>query len=701
MDDIDEKDGRPMSEIDETEVKGEKKGLTRRSFLGSAAVGAAAVSVSGGLMGVPAALASGSEWSEKDAENIVWDRETDLLVLGSGYAAFCAAIEAYDAGVHDILIVDKAKANAIGGNSILCAGAAQFAGTDIEKAQVPAPAGYPDTPNDTAQWMYEDSLSFGDYRAQKDVLRSITATSQSTIDWLRNLGLAFRPTTSFQLGMRPTVARTHQPGPCPITDTTDPKWYPGNSGISYWYVMYNGLRARGFSLGTNILTEHKAVKFIQAGNDGPVVGMEVQDIAGGKTLNIRTRRAVFIGAGGWKSNAAMRTNWDPRLDEDFGAGGLPYVETTGEVIMAANDIGADLTGMDYVCEFRVKWGTRKYQNWDNNITHPTTGTGLSMNFDKGIAVGIDGKRFIDEYTTAVYEADAQRFCEAFACMQKPRAVWGILDADSVTAAWTGALASPNPDVTPCVSADMIYSGATIAELAGKMGVSAAGLQAEITKYNGFVTAKLDQDFGRPSAHMTAQIAKAPFYACKAQFFAHDQMSGITVNVAGQVIKRVSHRGPTMVPLAQQEVIPRLYAAGECCGGYYGTERGHGKIGLIMNAARIVGKEAAKEAPVGVKATSLAVKSSAASAVHGHSVTLAGVLSGPEGVPAGGLVSLQVRVPGKSQYATLSPAMPISAARTVSKSYKLAKQGTYYFRMQFAGSPSFQPCTSTEVKVVSK
>ena len=45
------------------------------------------------------------------------------------------------------------------------------------------------------------------------------------------------------------------------------------------------------------------MKFIQAGNDGPVVGVEVKDIAGGKTLNIRTRRAVVIGAGGWKANA--------------------------------------------------------------------------------------------------------------------------------------------------------------------------------------------------------------------------------------------------------------------------------------------------------------------------------------------------------------------------------------------------------------
>ena len=136
-----------MSDIDESK---DKKGLTRRAFLGHAAVGAAGVAVGSSILGVPSALASGSAWSQVDAENVVWDKETDLIVIGTGYAAFCAALEAYDAGVHDVLIIDKAKANAVGGNSILCAGSAQFAGTDIEKAETAAQYGiYTDTPNDS------------------------------------------------------------------------------------------------------------------------------------------------------------------------------------------------------------------------------------------------------------------------------------------------------------------------------------------------------------------------------------------------------------------------------------------------------------------------------------------------------------------------------------------------------------------------
>jgi succinate dehydrogenase/fumarate reductase flavoprotein subunit len=720
-----------MDEFEEmggSQVEGQKKGLTRRSFLGAAAVAGVAAGASSGLLGVPSAFAAGSDWSEKDAANIVWDKECDVLFVGTGYAALCAAIETYDAGTTDILVIEKANANAIGGNSILCAGAAQFAGTDIEAAQdggtgaghYPVPAGYADTPNDTVAMMIEDSLVWGDYRANKDVLAAVTAPCPDTVKWLRDhLGLVFRPATTFQYGMRDNsnpnigpvghVARTHQPQASTLAPT-DPNWYPGSGGISYWYVMYNYLKKKGFTLGNDaasnkILTEHKAVRFIQAGVDGPVVGLEVQGPS--KTINIRTRKGVVLGSGGWKSNVAMRTNWDPRLDADFSAGGLPYVETTGEMIMAANDIGADLTGMDFVCEFRVKWATQIYQHWFYDITKPTDGSGLSVSHDNGMCVNISGKRYVDEYTSTTI--DSQDFCEAYANMQTPRAVWFVCSDDKVAANsnWRTAIANPQPDVSPCVTAGMILNEATVDALAAKMGVNATNLAAEITKFNGYVdnaiaTGAADPDFGRPAAHLKVKIdTTKSLWAVKAKFFAHDQMSGITVNTKGQVVKRQAHIGPAPIAIDQQAVIERLYAAGECCGGYFGNERGHGKIGIVMNAGRIAGKQVVKEPVIGAQATAMALKTNHASAVHGHSVTLTGTLSGASGVPAGGMVQLQARVPGKASYANVGAPVATSAARTAAKSYKLAKKGTYFFRMKFAGTTSFAPCTSKSVKVVSK
>ena len=739
MDDFEEK-GAPIDEP--------AKGLTRRKFLKGAAIAGAAAGVASGAFGVPSALASGgSDWSAEDASGVVWDAEFDMIVIGSGYAGFCSTIMAYDAlkaaGVTspNILVIEKQPANAMGGNSILCNGSAQFAGTSIEKAETAAQYGtYIDTPTDTEQKMFEDSLWWGDYQANQDVLRAVVTGQQDTIAWLQGLGLNINPKTSFQYGMRDNnnpalgpvghIARTHAAAACLITDPTDPKYYYGTNGIAWWWAMYNGMRARGFTAGStfgtnNILTEHKATRFIQAGVDTPVVGLEIQNVtaAGGPTLNVRARRSVVIAAGGWKSNVAMRTNWDPRLDADFAAGGAPYVESLGEMIMAANDIGADLTGMDYVCEFRVKWGTLLYQHWTPNtttgsyITQTGDATGLSMNFEQGTCVNQNGSRFCDEWTTN--QIDAQDFCEAFANMYSPgnkRSVWAIVDDTKVPAAWKTAQAAPNPNVSPCVSANMIATGADLATLATNMGLNAgaaANLTAAIKQYNADVAAKQnDSVFGKPAAHMknfittdttdtTGQTITGPFWAVKAQFFAHDQMSGITVNAKGQVTKRDAHRGPDAVALADQEVIERLYAAGEACGGYYGNERGHGKIGCIMNIARQVGTNAAAEKPLGAAVTTLALKASAASLAHGKTVKLTGTLGGANGIVAGSKVTLQVRVPGSSAYKTVGKALTVSAARKAVASYKLAKKGTYHFRMKFAGTTSFAASTSTAVTVVSK
>ena len=497
------------------------------------------------------------------------------------------------------------------------------------------------------------------------------------------------------------------------TATTDPKYYYGSGGIAYWWAMYNGLKARGFTagnvFGTNtILTEHMATRFIQAGTDGPVVGLEVQNVtaAGGRTLNIRARRCVFIGAGGWKSNVAMRTNWDPRLDDDFSAGGWPYAKSYGEMHHGRqrHRRRPDRHGLRRRVPLQV--GHQAVPALDarsvtgSYITQSTDSVGVSVPnaFEKTMCIGANGKRFIDEYTSNLI--DAQDFAEAYACMQKPRVVWAVMDNTSVPATWKTAA---NPNVGPYLSADMMATGADLGSLAVAMGLSTAA-QAnfvdEVGKYNGYVQSGVDP-YGKPAAHMTAQIFTGPFWAVKAMFFIHDQMSGITVNVAGQVVKRNGHRGPNAIPLAMQPVIPRLYAAGEVAGGYYGNERGHGKIGCIMNLSRKVGKNLAKEGIMGRAKSTLTLVSNAASAVHGNAVTLTATLASSGGVLAHSQVTLQVRVPGSAVFTDVTPAWTLSAARTASDDYLLAKKGVYTFRAQFAGNGSFLATTSNEVAITSK
>lgn len=83
--------------------------LTRRNFLRSSAVSAAAIAGVGAAHA--AELPKGAEWNET----------CSLLVIGTGFAGLGAALESHYLGMKDILVVDKMPS--AGGNSIINGGA--------------------------------------------------------------------------------------------------------------------------------------------------------------------------------------------------------------------------------------------------------------------------------------------------------------------------------------------------------------------------------------------------------------------------------------------------------------------------------------------------------------------------------------------------------------------------------------------------
>lgn len=59
-----------------------------------------------------------------------WDAQTDVIVVGSGFAGLAAAIEARIAG-SDVLVLEKMKG--YGGNSALSDGVMAAAGTELQR----------------------------------------------------------------------------------------------------------------------------------------------------------------------------------------------------------------------------------------------------------------------------------------------------------------------------------------------------------------------------------------------------------------------------------------------------------------------------------------------------------------------------------------------------------------------------------------
>ena len=108
------------------------RSFERRDFLKTAGAAGAAVIGASLLAGcAPDAKTEGEGGAARiDAASVKWDEETDVLVVGTGFAGLAAAIEACEAG-SAVAIIDKMPV--YGGNSSLNGGDMAAVGTPLQK----------------------------------------------------------------------------------------------------------------------------------------------------------------------------------------------------------------------------------------------------------------------------------------------------------------------------------------------------------------------------------------------------------------------------------------------------------------------------------------------------------------------------------------------------------------------------------------
>jgi fumarate reductase flavoprotein subunit len=122
---------------------------------------------------------------------------------------------------------------------------------------------------------------------------------------------------------------------------------------------------------------------------------------------------------------------------------------------------------------------------------------------------------------------------------------------------------------------------SVEELAGKMGVEPAVLQATVEEYNRFCEKKHDDLFAKDPRYL--RPLKGPkFYAVKAHTIFLGTMGGIKINHKTEVIDK------------KDAVIAGLYAAGFDAGGMYGDSyhisvASGSSVGFAFNSGRIAGK----------------------------------------------------------------------------------------------------------------
>ncbi|MGH7872416.1 MAG: FAD-dependent oxidoreductase [Candidatus Binatia bacterium] len=566
-----------------------------------------------------------------------WDLEADVLVIGSGAAGLPAAIKAIEAGASVIVVEANydvgGHAILSGGHMALGGGTSAQKKYDIPDSpdtvfsdltdwSIVQPNGSPDFRyNDRAvmcafadhcaqtfEFLLANGVEFTD-KAPDNHGASTTGNSaprENHAFWTKGAGLE-SPNAAPGTGViRPLEASARASGVKFLLN------YKMTGLIRETATEHNSARVLGIAvcyaprIMPGSMTPLKSFR-----SDGNIDSSQ-------PTMNLRAHKAVIIATGGSTSDIHFRRMFDPRLTPVIQVGGEPYSFQDASGELAAMAVGASLWGLaNQTLENGATMRTQRalatkynYTTWklESPIFPLVRAIGFNVkDWQDLILVNQVGKRFYDEtkgdvphgnlghqikpctpndYRNAEcvkFNPTKYNFTHAALAMNEyseppdycAGPVWAIFDVEAVQReGWKVVPPYVDPD-------GYFFSGSTLDELAAAIKneyqakpMKGATLRATVERYNSFVEAGDDKDFGKPAPKY--KIQTPPFYAAWGTPVVHDTRAGLRINAKCQVLDM------------KGAVIPGLYCAGESAGGF----NQHG-MGRCATQGFIAGTDAAK------------------------------------------------------------------------------------------------------------
>ena len=127
------------------------------------------------------------------------NRDYDVIVIGAGAAGLAAALGASQAGA-SVLVIEADRQ--VGGSSRLSGGHFYAAGTSAQRDAGVA--------NDSAEAMFEHYMTLNQWLVEPSVVRRYCDLSAPTFEWLKGLGVEFRPEGVYRSGVS-SVPRGQRP----------------------------------------------------------------------------------------------------------------------------------------------------------------------------------------------------------------------------------------------------------------------------------------------------------------------------------------------------------------------------------------------------------------------------------------------------------------------------------------------------------
>ncbi|RJE47219.1 MULTISPECIES: FAD-dependent oxidoreductase [unclassified Dehalobacter] len=321
--------------------------------------------------------------SPPSTRSSTFDDEADILIVGSGAAAFSAAITARKQGASVIMLE---KASSIGGTTIRSGGGYWTPNNRFQRER-----GIEDKKEDALRYM--SRYSYPHLYNPKDFRLGIPQNAYELIEAMYDRA---SETVEFlaECGALSSIQEINWKGK-PQVDYMD--HLPENKGVR-GRVLYaknpQGMQSYGFELirqledwakanGIKIMTDHQVIHILQ--NDRKeVVGLEV--VRGGKEIiRFRARRAAIFGSGGYSHNSELMLHF--QRGPHFGGCSAPT--NTGDFITMSVEIGAKIGNM--AGAFRAESileNALAYPGGSNNVFY--------IPGDSVIEVNRYGKRIMDE-----------------------------------------------------------------------------------------------------------------------------------------------------------------------------------------------------------------------------------------------------------------------------------------------------------------
>ncbi|HHV56568.1 MAG TPA: flavocytochrome c, partial [Firmicutes bacterium] len=416
----------------------------------------------------------------------------------------------------NVIVLEKMPL--IGGNTLRATGGLNAAGTRYQAA-----AGIKDSPD----VHYADTMKGGKNQNIPELVRTLVDNANNTLEWLNGMGANL---VHVVIAGGATNPRTHAP----------------EGGGAVGPVIVKTLEKAAKDQGIEIFTDTKVTEITTDGN-GRVTGVKAASKEKGD-LVVRAK-AVIVATGGFGANPEMVAQYNPALK---GFDTTNHPGATGDGIKMATAVGAATVQME-----NIQTHPTVVPHKGLMITEAVRGTGA-------ILVNHKGDRFIDELQTRDVVSKA------------------ILDQEKGTAflLFDQGVRENLKAIEEYARLNLLTEADTLDELAAKLSIPAGRLTETVKRYNGFVAAGKDSDFGRQ--HLQRKLAKAPFYAVEVTPAVHHTMGGLAINTRAEVLSKAG------------QPIPGLYAAGEVTGGIHGANRlGGNAVADIVVFGRIAGRQAAE------------------------------------------------------------------------------------------------------------